>query len=195
MLSEGIACNDQLLSVGDVVQWNLGEAHDYVNRDSMNDARILCIDTPPFQVDDEVPEPKTLTNPTANNDHHKGDFSCHFDRTHWELLLRHTSSREPSFEFPGAFAGQSVKMFITADAPPSRYNIDAVLIVAFDSNNDVILCRHRKRGWELPGGKREPNESAVEAAIRELYEESGANLDSAHIRPFAYYQLYEEAKL
>lgn len=38
-----------------------------------------------------------------------------------------------------------------------------------------LLCRHRERDtWEFPGGHREPSESILETARRELWEETGA---------------------
>ncbi|MCM3714941.1 RNA deprotection pyrophosphohydrolase [Halalkalibacter oceani] len=43
-----------------------------------------------------------------------------------------------------------------------------------------LLTNHRKRGWEFPGGKVEERESAVEAAKREVYEETGARLEAVH---------------
>lgn len=35
------------------------------------------------------------------------------------------------------------------------------------------MVRHRDRGWELPGGKLEPNEGPVHCALREFREETG----------------------
>lgn len=48
------------------------------------------------------------------------------------------------------------------------------VIVAFDATGRLVLCRHRDRStWETPGGHIEPGESVIEAAARELFEETG----------------------
>lgn len=41
-----------------------------------------------------------------------------------------------------------------------------------------LLTRHPRRGWEFPGGKVEEGETPEEAAIREVYEETGARVGS-----------------
>ncbi|TWI56887.1 RNA deprotection pyrophosphohydrolase [Halalkalibacter nanhaiisediminis] len=41
-----------------------------------------------------------------------------------------------------------------------------------------LLTQHRTRGIEFPGGKVEKGESALEAAEREVHEETGAQVDS-----------------
>lgn len=42
-------------------------------------------------------------------------------------------------------------------------------------NGKWVFCKHKERKtYEIPGGHREPSESILEAAKRELYEETGA---------------------
>lgn len=49
----------------------------------------------------------------------------------------------------------------------------AVILTRY--NNQWIFVRHKERQtWEVPGGRREPNEPIEETARRELYEETGA---------------------
>lgn len=49
------------------------------------------------------------------------------------------------------------------------------VVVAARCAKEWVFCRHRERStWECPGGHIEPGESPLEAAHRELYEETGA---------------------
>lgn len=52
---------------------------------------------------------------------------------------------------------------------PSRH----VLVIA-KYQEQWVLTKHKERGLEFPGGKQEPGESLMEAAVREVYEETGA---------------------
>jgi 8-oxo-dGTP diphosphatase len=50
----------------------------------------------------------------------------------------------------------------------------AVEVWVYDAAlTEVLLVRHRWRGWVPPGGKAEPGETPREAACRELLEETG----------------------
>jgi 8-oxo-dGTP diphosphatase len=53
----------------------------------------------------------------------------------------------------------------------------------------LLWCRHRERTtWEVPGGHIEEGETAIEAAARELQEETGAL--SFTLKPVCWYQLH-----
>lgn len=59
------------------------------------------------------------------------------------------------------------------EAPDGLAQKYAVVIARYGGR--LLWCRHRDRQtWEIPGGHIEPGESALEAAARELQEETGA---------------------
>lgn len=48
-------------------------------------------------------------------------------------------------------------------------------VIIAKSEGKWVLCKHKERStYEVPGGRREPGETIMETAKRELYEESGA---------------------
>ncbi|MDD5898481.1 MAG: NUDIX domain-containing protein [Clostridia bacterium] len=64
------------------------------------------------------------------------------------------------------------------------------VVVCSRSNGQWLLSRHRQRAtWETQGGHIEPGETPVQAARRELYEESG--VDDAALYPVCDYVGYD----
>lgn len=69
-----------------------------------------------------------------------------------------------------------------ADAPAAAY-----VLVALWHEDRLLLVRVRDRDcWELPGGGVEPEETAREAAVRELWEETGEELAPEALRLVGY---------
>ena len=50
----------------------------------------------------------------------------------------------------------------------------------FNANGEILLVRHHKRGWEVPGGHIEEGESFEAAMHRELFEETQKSCEEFH---------------
>ena len=50
--------------------------------------------------------------------------------------------------------------------------------IILDGDRRVLLVKHTygRRNWELPGGEVEPTESAAEAMVREVREDTGLHV-------------------
>ena len=59
---------------------------------------------------------------------------------------------------------------------PPKHIVSAATIVIND-NNEILLIKGPRRGWEMPGGQVEEGESLKEAAIRETKEETGIDIE------------------
>ncbi|QKY69756.1 RNA deprotection pyrophosphohydrolase [Lentibacillus sp. CBA3610] len=68
------------------------------------------------------------------------------------------------------------KVTLSFDDHPFSRNPKHVWVIC-TYKNKWLLTRHKERGLEFPGGKVEENESAREAAIREVKEETGGSIE------------------
>src|SRR5262245_77350 len=56
--------------------------------------------------------------------------------------------------------------------------VPSVTILAFDDQGRVLLARHAETGqWVAPGGAVEPHERPADAAVREMWEETGVHVE------------------
>lgn len=75
------------------------------------------------------------------------------------------------------------------DAGP--FDIEPKHVLVFVQYEGKWLCTvHKERGIEIPGGKKEQGETLIEAAIREVYEET--NVAITDVQPFAHYVVHDE---
>ncbi|MBO1513912.1 NUDIX hydrolase [Metabacillus bambusae] len=59
---------------------------------------------------------------------------------------------------------------------PPKHIVSAATIV-LNNQNEILLIKGPRRGWEMPGGQVEEGESLKDAAIRETKEESGIDIE------------------
>jgi 8-oxo-dGTP diphosphatase len=90
--------------------------------------------------------------------------------------------------FPAAGGG-----WLTLNFDVNQANIgeatDVLVLPRF--KEELVLVKHKTRGWEMPGGKVESGEKPVEAAVREAWEEGGIRF--SHLpRLFAQYRITEQ---
>lgn len=77
--------------------------------------------------------------------------------------------------FPvGQYGRQTLQFFPAPFRAPLR--AFAALVFPWADDDHVLLCDIESRGWCIPSGRVEPNETSQEAARREAIEEAGAVL-------------------
>ncbi len=71
------------------------------------------------------------------------------------------------------------RLYITDELPP-REQLSTAFAFVF-VGEQLLLTRLRDRGWDIPGGRIEPGEAPEAAALRELWEETGAHAQIAEL--------------
>jgi 8-oxo-dGTP pyrophosphatase MutT (NUDIX family) len=79
-----------------------------------------------------------------------------------------------------------LEVVLTQALPPLDQITSAFVFARDSAARTLLTCVDRAgRGWDIPGGHLEPGESATEAAIRELFEETGLVLKPSDLSVFA----------
>ncbi|WP_226579843.1 NUDIX hydrolase [Halobacillus litoralis] len=59
---------------------------------------------------------------------------------------------------------------------PPKHIVSAATVIR-NENEEILLIKGPKRGWEMPGGQVEEGESLKDAAVREAKEECGLDIE------------------
>ena len=78
-----------------------------------------------------------------------------------------------------------IEIFLGKDSIVQLDDSDGSIVFTFYEGKYVMTYHPKRKGWEFPAGRREENETAVECAKRETFEETGAILSEAI--PLGYY--------
>jgi 8-oxo-dGTP diphosphatase len=76
--------------------------------------------------------------------------------------------------------GNQLTAFHPATGPEVSFDDGAVLlalVAVWDDGRLLLAFNRRRQAWELPGGMIDPGETAHRAATRELWEETGLEID------------------
>lgn len=83
-----------------------------------------------------------------------------------------------------AFLPAAVLLGVPDDAP-----MPAALVAIWSGQHLLLVFDRFRQQWELPGGRIDPGETPLQAAIRELREESGLHLPTLTLAGYARFRL------
>jgi len=78
-----------------------------------------------------------------------------------------------------------IEIFLGKKSSVELDDSDGSIVFTFYDTRYVMTYHPKRKGWEFPAGKREQNETSIECAKRETFEEMGAIL--SNITPLGYY--------
>lgn len=93
-----------------------------------------------------------------------------------------TLSRLPEVVFADG-SRASVELVLSGEAVPDDEVFGALVFLQDRSGRFAVVYSPRRQEWASPGGGTEEGETARQAVVREVHEETGLVLDEAALRP------------
>lgn len=72
------------------------------------------------------------------------------------------------------------------------YPVSSVCGFMFTPSDEILLVRHTRRGWDLPGGHVDDGETPEEAFVREMGEETGLEITADDFTTFGSFRIENE---
>lgn len=77
-----------------------------------------------------------------------------------------------------------VELWRDSEPAPDEQVFAAMVVVNDSSGRSIAVYSPRRQEWGIPGGGREPGETVVGCALREVAEETGLQLAAEDLRPW-----------